>query len=147
MDSIVDGERDQSFAYASQLVMGTMLPMTIQAVYELGIFEILDKVGPGAKLCASDIAAQLLTKNKDAPMMLDRILRLLASYGIVQCSLDDVDGSHRLYGLNDVSKYFVPNQDGVSLGPVLALIQDEAFLDSWFVHSIILILWIFLFLS
>ncbi|KAK9205085.1 hypothetical protein WN943_015351 [Citrus x changshan-huyou] len=64
--------------------------------------------------------------------MLDRILGLLASYGIVECSLDDVDGSHRLYGLNDVSKYFVPNQDGVSLGPVLALIQDEAFLDSWF---------------
>ncbi|KAH9781419.1 Flavone 3'-O-methyltransferase 1 [Citrus sinensis] len=30
--------------------------------------------------------------------MLDRILRLLASHGVVECSLDDIDGSQRLYG-------------------------------------------------
>ncbi|ESR49557.1 Flavone 3'-O-methyltransferase 1 [Citrus sinensis] len=130
MDSIVDGERDQSFAYASQLVMGTVLPMAIQAVYELGIFEILDKVGPGAKLCASDIAAQLLTKNKDAPMMLDRILRLLASYSVVECSLD-ASGARRLYSLNSVSKYYVPNKDGVLLGPLLQMNQDKVLLESW----------------
>ncbi|KAH9781338.1 Flavone 3'-O-methyltransferase 1 [Citrus sinensis] len=125
-------QRDENFAYACELVTGSVLHMTMKAVIKLGLFEIIAKAGPGAKLSASEIAAQLpATKNKDAPMMLDRILRLLASYGIVQCSLDDVDGSHRLYGLNDVSKYFVSNQDGVSLGPVLALIQDKAFLDSW----------------
>ena len=140
--------RDENFAYACEVMTGSVLHMTMKAVIKLGLLEIIAKAGPGAKLSASEIAAQLpATKNKDAPTMLDRILGLLASYGIVECSLDDVDGSHRLYGLNDVSKYFVPNQDGVSLGPVLALIQDEAFLDSWFVHSIILILWIFLFLS
>ncbi|ESR49549.1 Flavone 3'-O-methyltransferase 1 [Citrus sinensis] len=130
MDSIVDGERDQSFAYANQLAMGTMLPMAIQTVYELGIFEILDKVGPGAKLCASDIAAQLLTKNKDAPMMLDRILRLLASYSVVECSLD-ASGARRLYSLNSVSKYYVPNKDGVLLGPLIQIVQDKVFLKSW----------------
>ncbi|KAH9725312.1 Flavone 3'-O-methyltransferase 1 [Citrus sinensis] len=125
-------QRDENFAYACELVTGSVLHMTMKAVIKLGLFEIIAKAGPGAKLSASEIAAQLpATKNKDAPMMLDRILRLLASYGIVQCALDDVYGSHRLYGLNDVCKYFVSNQDGVSLGPVLALIQDKAFLDSW----------------
>ncbi|KAL9448404.1 hypothetical protein AB3S75_015813 [Citrus x aurantiifolia] len=130
MGSIVDGERDQNFAYANQLAMGTVLPMAMQAVYELGIFQIIDKAGPGAKLSASDIAAQLPTKNKDAPTMLDRILRLLASYSVVECSLDG-SGARRRYNLNSVSKYYVPNKDGVSLGPALQMIQDKVFLDSW----------------
>ena len=130
MGSIVDGERDQSFAYANQLAMGTVLPMAMQAVYELGIFQIIDKAGPAAKLSASDIAAQLPTKNKDAPGMLDRILRLLASYSVVECSLD-ASGARRLYSLNSVSKYYVPNKDGVSLGPALQVIQDKVYLESW----------------
>ncbi|KAK9199992.1 hypothetical protein WN944_015186 [Citrus x changshan-huyou] len=125
-------ERDESFAYANQLVTGSVLPMTMQAAIELGVFKIIAKAGPGAKLSASEIAAQLpATKNKDAPMMLDRILRLLASHGVVECSLDDIDGSQRLYGQSNVSRYFVPNKDGVSLGPLMALIQDKVFLDSW----------------
>ncbi|KAL9422150.1 hypothetical protein AB3S75_034422 [Citrus x aurantiifolia] len=130
MDSTVDGERDQSFAYANQLAMGTVLPLAMQALYELGTFEIIDKPGPGAKLSAADIAAQLPTKNKDAPMMLDRILRLLASYSVVECSLD-ASGAQRLYSLNSVSKYYVPNKDGVSLGPLIQIIQDKVFLESW----------------
>ncbi|KAH9781416.1 Flavone 3'-O-methyltransferase 1 [Citrus sinensis] len=125
-------ERDESFAYANQLVTGSVLPMTMQAAIELGVFKIIAKAGPGAKLSASEIAAQLpATKNKDAPMMLDRILGLLASHGVVECSLDDIDGSQRLYGQSNVSRYFVPNEDGVSLGPLMALIQDKVFLDSW----------------
>ncbi|KAH9781467.1 hypothetical protein KPL71_008485 [Citrus sinensis] len=109
-------ERDESFAYANQLVTGSVLPMTMQAAIELGVFKIIAKAGPGAKLSASEIAAQLpATKNKDAPMMLDRILRLLGSHGVVECSLDDIDGSQRLYGQSNVSRYFVPNEDGVSL--------------------------------
>ncbi|KAH9781383.1 Flavone 3'-O-methyltransferase 1 [Citrus sinensis] len=124
--------RDESFAYANQLVTASVLPMAMQAVIGLGVFEIIAKAGPGAKLSASEIAAQLpATKNKDAPMMLDRMLRLLASHSAVECSIDDADDSQRLYGLNDVSNYFVPNKDGVSLGPMLALIQDKVFMDSW----------------
>ncbi|KAH9781375.1 Flavone 3'-O-methyltransferase 1 [Citrus sinensis] len=124
--------RDESFAYANQLVTASVLPMTMQAIIGLGVFEIIAKAGPGAKLSASEIAAQLpVTKNKDAPMMLDRMLRLLASHSVVECSIDDADDSQRLYGLNDVSNYFVPNKDGVSFGPVLALIQDKVFMDSW----------------
>ncbi|KAH9725347.1 Flavone 3'-O-methyltransferase 1 [Citrus sinensis] len=125
-------ERDESFAYANQLVTGSVLPMTMQAAIELGVFKIIAKAGPGAKFSASEIAAQLpATKNKDAPMMLDRILRLLASHGVVECSLDDIDGSQRLYGQSNVSRYFVPNEDGVSLGPLMALIQDKWILHDW----------------
>lgn len=94
------------------------------------------KASPRAKLSALEIAAQLLaTKNKNTPMMLDRILRLLSSHNVIECSLDDVDGSKRDYGLNDVSKYIMHNQDGVSLGPLMSLNQDKGSLDSWFVCS------------
>ena len=135
--NMTNEERDESFAYANQLVTGSVLPMTMQAAIELGVFKIIAKAGPGAKLSASEIAAQLpATKNKDAPMMLDRILRLLASHGVVECSLDDIDGSQRLYGQSNVSRYFVPNEDGVSLGPLMALIQDKVFLDSWYTCSL-----------
>ena len=43
-------ERDESFAYANQLVTGSVLPMTMQAAIELGVFKIIAKAGPGAKL-------------------------------------------------------------------------------------------------
>ena len=37
------------------------------------------------------------------------------------------------YGLNHVFKHFVTNEDGVSLGRLMALIQDKVFIDSWYI--------------
>ncbi|KAL9385224.1 hypothetical protein Peur_022234 [Populus x canadensis] len=124
----VDEAKDENFGYAMQLALSSVLPMTMYSAIQLGIFEIIAKAGPDAKLSASDVAAQLPTKNPDAPMMLDRILRLLASHDVLVCS---VDGSERLYSLAPVSKHYVRNKDGVSLGPFMALIQDNVFLQSW----------------
>ncbi|TXG63128.1 hypothetical protein EZV62_010122 [Acer yangbiense] len=120
--------KEESFAYAIQLVTGSVLPMTVQATIELGVFDIISKAGPDAKLSASEIAAQLPTLNKDAPQMLDRMLCLLATHSVVDCSVVDLK---RLYSLNSVSGYFATDQDGVSLGPLMALLQDKVFLDSW----------------
>ncbi|RXI07604.1 hypothetical protein DVH24_005377 [Malus domestica] len=75
------------------------------------------------------------TRNSEAPMMLDRILRLLASHSTLSCSVvaneEDGSDSQRLYSLGPVSNYFVTNEDGVSLGPMMALMQDKVVLDSW----------------
>ncbi|KAK1560103.1 hypothetical protein Q3G72_022168 [Acer saccharum] len=121
-------EKEEIFSYAIQLVDSVVLPMTLHAIIELGVFDILSKAGPDAKLSASEITAQMPTKNKDAPQMLDRMLRLLASHSVVGCSVVDFV---RLYSLNPVSECFVDDQNGVSLGPVMALTQDKVFLDSW----------------
>ncbi|KAK0582607.1 hypothetical protein LWI29_027593 [Acer saccharum] len=102
--------------------------MTLQATIELGVFDIISKAGPDAKLSASEIAARMPTHNKDAPQMLDRMLWLLATHSVVDCSVVDLD---RLYSLNSVSGFFATDQDGVSLGPLMALLQDKVFLDSW----------------
>ncbi|XP_027337353.1 caffeic acid 3-O-methyltransferase-like [Abrus precatorius] len=122
----------ESFCYALQLANSVSLPMSLHTVMELGVFDILHRAGPGAKVSAHDIMAHIPTKNPDAPIMLDRILMLLASHSVLHCSLDDESGSFKkLYSLNSVSKFFVLNEDGLSLNPLMALIHDKVFLQSW----------------
>ncbi|KAB2597917.1 caffeic acid 3-O-methyltransferase 1-like [Pyrus ussuriensis x Pyrus communis] len=130
-------EEEENFCYAMQLVFSSVLSMSMQSAIELGVFDIIAKASPGAKLSSSEIAAHIGrgTRNSEAPMMLDRILRLLASHSILSCSAaaieEDGPDSQRLYSLGPVSNYFVTNEDSVSLGPLMALIQDKVFLDSW----------------
>nr|GEV28898.1 caffeic acid 3-O-methyltransferase-like [Tanacetum cinerariifolium] len=65
--------------------------------------------------------------------MLDRMLRLLASHSIVTCSQGDYKSrAVRVYGLAPVAKYFIPNEEGVSLGALMQLLQDKLVIDSWF---------------
>ncbi|KAJ4848142.1 hypothetical protein Tsubulata_039019 [Turnera subulata] len=126
-------QEEETFSFAVQIAMGSVFPMVMQAAIELGIFDIIARAGPDAKLSASEIAAQLPTKNPEAPTMLDRILRLLTSHCVLGCSLEsDAQGiQHRLYSLVSVSKYFVRDLDGVSLGPLMISSQDKVFMDSW----------------
>ncbi|TYI65019.1 hypothetical protein E1A91_D09G128500v1 [Gossypium mustelinum] len=124
---------EESFSYALQIVTSSVLPMSMHAAVQLDIFGIMAKCGPDAELSAKEIAAQLATNNSEAASMLDRILIVLASHGIVGCSMADEEKGNprRLYSLTPVSKFFVRNEDGVSLGPLMALIQDKVFIDSW----------------
>ncbi|XP_059457097.1 caffeic acid 3-O-methyltransferase-like [Corylus avellana] len=127
------GNEDESFSYAIQVASSLVVPMTLQSAVELGVFEILAKAGPGAKLSPTQIVQQMPTKNPEAPTMLDRILRLLATHSLLGCSMaaDDSGSLQRLYSLSNVSKHFVCNEDGVSLGPIMALYHDKVSLDSW----------------
>lgn len=129
---------EESFNYAMQLVNSTVLPMAMQSAIELGVFDIIDKAGVGAKLSAKDIAEQLSCKNPDAATMLDRVLRLLASHSIIDCTVIDDEKGHpphlqRLYSMAPVTKYFAWNGGGGSLGPLMVLTQDKAILDSWYI--------------
>ncbi|KAF3439777.1 hypothetical protein FNV43_RR18055 [Rhamnella rubrinervis] len=127
-------DEEESLCYAIQLVSSSGLPMSLKCAMELGIFDIIAKAGPGAMLSPRDIAAKLpITNNPNAPSMLDCILRLLACHSVLSCSVSDENGSssHRLYGLLPVSKFFVTDKDGVSLSPVMQLVQDNVFVASW----------------
>ncbi|KAL6349293.1 hypothetical protein AAG906_033949 [Vitis piasezkii] len=133
MVSSTEEEEDSHREYAMQLVSASVLPMVLKAALELGVLDIIGRAGPGALLSPSEIASHIPTHNPDAPFALDRILRLLASHSILTYSLDTHhDGKvHRLYGLAPVAKYFVPNQDGVSLAIYLRTIQDKVTVDIW----------------
>ncbi|KAF7145893.1 hypothetical protein RHSIM_Rhsim04G0104600 [Rhododendron simsii] len=144
-------EELRSFSNAIELAFSIVLPMVMKAAVELQVLDIIAKAGPRAQLSPSQIASQLpasaLLCNPGAPKMLDRMLRLLASHSILTCSAVDFhsDDHHdspstaaaaledkRLYGLTPLAKYFVPNQDGVSLGPLMCLVQDNVCMKSWY---------------
>ncbi|XP_021822605.1 caffeic acid 3-O-methyltransferase-like [Prunus avium] len=137
-DEITKEEEEESLCYALQLVGSYALSISLQLAIELGVFDIIAKEGPGAKLSSSKIAAKIGTKNSEAPMMMDRILRLLTSHSVLHCSLvaanEDENGAsdfQRAYSLGPVSKYFVNDEEGGSLGPFMALTQDKVCMETW----------------
>nr|GEZ47509.1 caffeic acid 3-O-methyltransferase [Tanacetum cinerariifolium] len=132
MSSSEDKIRENEFTYAMQLVTSTSLAMVLMNTIKLNVFEVIAKAGFDAQLSAYEIASRLSIPNQDAPDMIDRMLRLLASHSIVTCS----QGEHesrlvRLYGLAPVARYFINNKDGASLGGLMELAQDKVYGNSW----------------
>ena len=125
-------EEEGSFSHAMQLCTLTTFSMALQAATELGVFDVIKKEGPEAKLSAKEIAEKLCCKSPESATMLDRLLRLLASHSVVYC--DSTMEDHRLYSLAPVAKHFAPNDDGVSFAHLLLLNQDKVYLNTWSVH-------------
>lgn len=134
--TVIPSEEDEGFMKAMGLTSGIALTMVLKAAIELGVFEIIAKTGEEAKLSAKEIAASLPTQNPSAPNMIDRMLKFLVNQqlSILSCTLTEDDengGAQCLYGLTPVCKHFVSNEDGVSLSPMLHLLSDRVFVDSW----------------
>ncbi|CAL5412430.1 unnamed protein product [Camellia sinensis] len=137
-------EENQPWSYAMQLASSSVLPMVMQAVVELDVLEIMAEAGPGTHLSVLEIVSRIPTRNPDATAMLDRMLQLLANHSVLTCSVQPTsavvinnssgssDGGRRLYGLAPVAQYFVRNKDGVSLRPLMSVLQDKVFMDSWY---------------
>ncbi|XP_010934914.1 caffeic acid 3-O-methyltransferase [Elaeis guineensis] len=125
---------EASCMYALQLASSSILPMTLKAAIELGVLEIIAKAGSVGKLSPAQVAAQLPTENPMAATMLDRMLRLLASYNILTCSVEvDADGKPlRRYGPAPVCKWLTKNEDGVSMAALTLMNQDKVLMESWY---------------
>ncbi|XP_047335607.1 caffeic acid 3-O-methyltransferase-like [Impatiens glandulifera] len=122
-------EEEEHRAYATQLVNSIALPMTMQAAIDLNVLEIIAKEGPKAMLSPSEIADRIPCKNPNAPSMLQRMLKLLTSFSVL--TVESHDGQER-YGLAPVAKYFVNNEHGASLAPLMTLVQDKVLVASWY---------------
>ncbi|GAB4845575.1 hypothetical protein Ancab_040132 [Ancistrocladus abbreviatus] len=123
---------DETFLQALNTSSSLFLAMSFRSALELGLFEIIAKAGQG--LSVAEIVAQLPTKNPNAPNMLERILRLLASYSFLSYTVvaaKDSGYSRRLYDLTPIGKLFAPNKDGVSLGDGFSVVHCKAWIDSW----------------
>ncbi|XP_021748140.1 caffeic acid 3-O-methyltransferase-like [Chenopodium quinoa] len=107
----------------------------MNAIIELDVLGIIARAGPGRQLMSSEIAVSLpgVKDPKTTASMLERMLWLLATYNVVSCTVvEDKDGGvKKRFGLAAVAKYFVPDNDGVSLAPLMRLSQDKVFVDSW----------------
>ncbi|KAF9610610.1 hypothetical protein IFM89_023498 [Coptis chinensis] len=127
-------EEEEACLHAMQLASASVLPMVLRAAVELDVLEIIAKAGQGAYITPSEIASQLSTTNPHASVMLDRMLRLLASYKVLSCNLRTLEdgGVERLYGLAPVSKFLTKNEDGVSMAPLVLMNQDKVLMESWY---------------
>ncbi|VAH72705.1 hypothetical protein VPH35_049992 [Triticum aestivum] len=123
---------EEACMFALQLANSAVLPMALRTAIELGLLETL--VGAcGKALTPEEVAAKLPSANPDAASMVDRILRLLASYNVVSCVVEEgEDGSlSRRYGAAPVCKWLTINEDGASLAPFALLATDKMLMESW----------------
>lgn len=130
----MEKDEEEANLFAMQLASFSVVPMVLKSAIELDLLEIMAKAGPGAYMSPADIAAKLPTKNPEAATMLDRMLRLLASYSVLTYSLRHLpDGRvERLYGLAPVCKFLIKNEDGVSIAPIALMNQDKVLMESWY---------------
>ncbi|KAF9620352.1 hypothetical protein IFM89_011087 [Coptis chinensis] len=130
-----NGEVGDDYTPAVYLTTLSVLPMVMRSVIELEVLDIIARAGPDARLSASQITSHIPTrKPSEAAMMLDRMLRLLASYSFVSCSTVSDENGHteRLYGLVPISKSFVRDQDGLSMSPMLMMVGDKVIMETWY---------------
>ncbi|KAK8946366.1 Tricetin 3',4',5'-O-trimethyltransferase [Platanthera zijinensis] len=128
---------EDAYAYAMQLASLSVLPMTLRAALELGLLRLIsDADGP---LSSDELAARLglLPTNPRAAAMIERILRLLASYSILSCgSSSGPNGEGRAciprYGPTLVCNYFSPDKNNASLDALALVLQDKIIMENWY---------------
>lgn len=132
------------FTRVLQLNNGAVLGMVMKAAIELDLFEIIAKASTvngtspfgddAKKMSSDDIVAQLPTQNPAAPAMLDRILRFLAAKSILNWTtvVGEDSKEKNLYGLTSTCKYYISDEDGMSLAPMLVMLHDKVITDSWY---------------
>ncbi|KAF3669284.1 putative cellulose synthase A catalytic subunit 2 [UDP-forming] [Capsicum annuum] len=80
-------EEERNCTYAMQLMSSSVLPVVLHSTIQLDVFEILAK-DKATKLSALEIVSHMPNcKNPDAATMLDRMLYVLASYSLLDCSV------------------------------------------------------------
>ncbi|CAG7892582.1 unnamed protein product [Brassica rapa] len=124
----VTNDDEQLALFAMQLASASVLPMVLKTALDLDLLEIMAK--KSSPMSPIEIASQLRIENPNAPVMLDRILRLLSSYSILICS--GGYGVERTYELGPVCKYLTKNDDGVSIAALCHMNQDEVLMKSWY---------------
>lgn len=131
--SFVSMDEEAACAQALQICLSCTFPFTIKTAIELRLLDVIAEAeSPAASLYPAQIVAQLpaAADNPGAADMVDRLLRLLASYGVVTCT--DEAGS-RKYSAAPVTKYLIKNRDdGASSMANLALLgQDRVAVAVW----------------
>ncbi|VVA95633.1 unnamed protein product [Arabis nemorensis] len=126
--------------HAESIVNTVAFPMVLKAAFELGVIDTIDAAGNGTWLSPYEIAVSLPTKptNPEAPVLLDRILRLLVSHSILKCRMVEsrengrTGKMERVYAAEPVCKYFLKDSDGSgSLVSLFMLLHTEVFFKTW----------------
>ncbi|EOA34652.1 hypothetical protein CARUB_v10022215mg [Capsella rubella] len=125
---------------AESIVNTVAFPMVLKAALELGVIDTIAAARKGTWLSPSEIAASLPTKptNPEAPTLLDRMLRLLASHSILKCGMveNKENGQagkfERVYAAEPICKFFLKDSDGSgSLSSLFFLLHSQVIFKTW----------------
>ncbi|KAD7477419.1 hypothetical protein R6Q59_007221 [Mikania micrantha] len=112
------------------------VPMSLNAVVHLKVADAMWQDGSNTPLTASEIVARLPdAANADAEN-LQRILRMLTSYGVFN---EKINASERRYSLTDVGKTLVTDENGLSYGAYVLQHHQDPLMKAWpIVHEAVL---------
>ena len=115
-----EGTESRKQARLAILELANMIsvPMSLNAVVRLNVADAIWQGGANAPLSAAEILARLLPAGAGDAENLQRVLRMLASYGVFREHLaGDGGGAERKYSLTDVGKTLVTDGEGLSYAP------------------------------
>ncbi|MCO5604396.1 hypothetical protein L7F22_058561 [Adiantum nelumboides] len=129
------GLEDSVFSRVMEVAMLGVLPMALKAATELNVMDILaEHAGEGGYLTATQIVGYVEGRTaalEEAALALDRILRVLASHGLLEASSCSSSSSKNVgYGLKATSRLLLeagPN----SLAPFVRLVQDPVYWQAY----------------
>ncbi|KAI9392637.1 hypothetical protein POPTR_006G120000v4 [Populus trichocarpa] len=120
------------------------VPMSLNAIVRLKVADAIWQGGSNAPLSASQILQRIASTGSD-PENLQRILRMLTSYGVFEEHLtiesSPLDGSvsERKYSLTEVGKTLVTDTEGLSYAPYVLQHHQDALMKAWpLVHEAVL---------
>ncbi|KAL1214583.1 Indole glucosinolate O-methyltransferase 1 [Cardamine amara subsp. amara] len=126
--------------HAESIVNYVAFPMVLKAALELGVIDTIAAAGNDTWLSPYEIALSLPAKptNPEAPVLLDRMLRLLVSHSILKCRMVEIRENgqtgqiERVYAAEPVCKFFLKDSDGSgSLVSLFMLLQSQVFFKTW----------------
>ncbi|KAJ4912344.1 O-methyltransferase family protein [Raphanus sativus] len=113
-------EEEEGMLLAMQLCGIELIAYAVKTARELDLLETMAKARPlGIHLSTLYLASKAAPNNPDAPVMIDRLLRLLVAYSVCTCKLvkDEKGKVSRTYGLGNVGNKFIKNEHGISIAP------------------------------
>ncbi|KAI3414590.1 uncharacterized protein J3R85_016107 [Psidium guajava] len=130
-------QEEEAGKLAIRLASATVLPMVLKSALELNIIDAL--VSSGGFISPAEIASRIGAKNPGAPVLVDRMMGLLASHGVIEWRArrrdgnGDGDGGEREYGAGPMCRFLANDEEGSDIGPLFLLQQGKVFMESWYV--------------
>ncbi|XVF39384.1 hypothetical protein PTKIN_Ptkin01aG0030400 [Pterospermum kingtungense] len=132
-------EEDEAWIHSCAIVTSSVLPMVLNTIIELNVFEIIDQA-PAPEVSAAYIVSKLpqTSNNRHGSSALDRMLRLLATHSLLTSSTRKLEngGYERLYGVTKAGKLFIKSEHG-SLASFSFLSSSHSYLGCYIKDAVL----------